>query len=206
MPGAALSTGREDHRRDTMDTNTAVDDVTFVAFDFETTGLYPASDRIVEFGGLRFRGEERLAEFEALANPGIPIGAEAAAVSGISDDDVRDALPVAQLIATFHTFIGDAVLVAHNAPFDLGFLRAAIAESGLPEINNLVVDTQQLAIKAFPRRRSYGLQSLATELGLPPNRAHRALDDAVMCMRLFRACVAEMSFMGSLTLGEVLTT
>lgn len=189
-----------------MDPNTPVDNVVFVAFDFETTGLYPVTDRIVEFGGLRFKGEERLGEFEALANPGIPIGAEAAAVSGITDDDVREAAPVTQLISAFREFIGEAVLVAHNAPFDLGFLRAAVAESGLPEIGNLVVDTQQLAIKAFPRRRSYGLQNLATELGLPPNRAHRALDDAVMCMRLFRACVAEMSFMGSLTLGEVLTT
>lgn len=189
-----------------MNTNTPVDDVIFVAFDFETTGLYPAKDRIVEFGGVRFQGEAVLGEFEGLANPGIPIGAEAAAVSGITDDHVREAPPVAELISTFREFLGDAVLVAHNAPFDLGFLRAAVAEAGLPEITSTVIDTQQLAIKAFPRRRSYSLQNLATELGLPPNRAHRALDDAVMCMRLFRKCVDEMSFMGSLTLGEALTT
>ena len=60
-------------------------------------------------------------------------------------------------------------------------------------------------MKAFPRRKSYGLQNLAVELGLPPNRAHRACDDAIMCMRLFNRCVDELSFMGELELGEVLT-
>lgn len=188
-----------------MDTGTPVEQVTFVAFDFETTGLYPASDRIVELGAARFLGDEVLASFEELSNPGIPINPDAAKVSGISDDDVRHAPPVAVQIALFREFLGEAVLVAHNAPFDMGFLRAAVGAAGLPEVSNLVIDTQQLAIKAFPRRRSYGLQNLAVELGLPPNRAHRALDDAIMCMRLFRKCVEEMSFMGSLTLEEVLT-
>lgn len=182
----------------------AVTDVEFVAFDFETTGLYPASDRIVEFGAVRFRGDSVLAEFELLADPGIPISPDAARVSGISDADVAGCRPVADVVPEFVGFLANAVLVAHNAPFDLGFLRAAVQGAGLGDVRNLVVDTQTLAIKAFPRRRSYSLQNLAVDLGLPPNRAHRALDDAVMCMRLFNRCVAELSFMGDLPLSDVL--
>ncbi len=188
-----------------VDPKSPVAAVTFTAFDFETTGLYPASDRIVEFGAVKFRGGESIETFEHLANPGIPISPDAAAVSGISDADVVGARPVFEVVPEFVAFLGDTVLMAHNAPFDLGFLRAAVSLLGQPDIGNTIIDTQLLAMKAFPRRRSYSLQNLATDLGLPPNRAHRALDDAIMCMRLFERCVAELSFMGDLDLGEVLT-
>ena len=97
------------------------------------------------------------------------------------------------------------LLMAHNAPFDLGFLRAGIHLAGLQEIPNPVIDTQLLAMKAYPKRKSYALQNLATELGLPRNRAHRACDDAELCMRLFLSCVDALSFMGDLPLSEVLT-
>ena len=188
-----------------VDPRTPVTQVTFTAFDFETTGLYPATDRIVEFGAVTFRDGEIVDRFERLANPGMPISPDAAAVSGISDADVAESDPVAQVVPEFVEFLGTTVLIAHNAPFDLGFLRAAVASLGRPDISNTIVDTQVLAMKAFPRRKSYGLQNLAAELGLPPNRAHRALDDAIMCMRLFERCVAELSFMGDLEVGEVLT-
>ncbi len=187
------------------DPSSPVTSVTFTAFDFETTGLYPASDRIVEFGAVRFIGASVIESFERLANPGIPISQDAATVSGIADADVANAPPVGRVVPEFLSFLGDTVLLAHNAPFDLGFLRAALLGLGLAEVENPVVDTQALAMRAFPRRKSYGLQNLATELGLPPNRAHRALDDAMMCMRLFLRCVDELSFMGDLELREVLT-
>lgn len=191
----------------TIDTSIAVSRTTFVAIDFETTGLYPATDRIVEFGAVTFRGETVIATFDALANPGMPISPDAAAVSGISDADVRDAPPVAAILPRFVEFVGTSVIVAHNAPFDVGFLRAALHDQGDGALlDNPIVDTQALAVRCFPRRRSYALQNLAAELGLPQNRAHRALDDATMCMRLFNRCVAELSFMGDLALGELLGT
>ena len=187
-----------------MSGNDPVGTTQFVAIDFETTGLYPTSDRIIELGGVRFLGGQSGETFEGLVNPGIPIGEDAARVSGISDSDVEGAPAIDQLLPGFLQFIGDAVIVAHNAPFDVGFLRAAVNRLGLADIANPIVDTLPLAMKAFPRRRSYGLQNLATELGLPPNRAHRALDDAMMCMRLFAKCVDALSFMGDLPLSEVL--
>jgi DNA polymerase III alpha subunit (gram-positive type) len=97
------------------------------------------------------------------------------------------------------------VLLAHNASFDAGFLRAALQETGLGELDNLIIDTQALAQRAFPRLKSYALQSLVEHLGIPPNNAHRALDDSVVCMKLFLSCAEALSFMGQLSLEEVLT-
>lgn len=201
--GTHQSTRRRDHME--KDEQQSVSRTTFTAFDFETTGLFPASDRIVEFGAVRFRDGEVVEEFQMLVNPGIPIGADAAKVSGIFDADVVNAPPVLEAMPRFLEFITDSVLIAHNAPFDLGFLRAAAALGGFGEVNNPVCDTQALSIKAFPGKKSYGLENLSKELGLPGYRAHRALDDAVMCMRLFLRCVDQLSFMGDLELGEVLT-
>ncbi|MEE8441224.1 MAG: 3'-5' exonuclease [Spirochaetia bacterium] len=188
-----------------MNNEVSVTGVEFAAFDFETTGLHSAVDRIVEFGAVRFRGSEITAEFCMLVNPGIPIGAEAGAVSGITDADVIAAPSVDSVLPSFIEFLGDSVLMAHNAPFDLGFLRFAVQSAGLPEIRNQVIDTQLLAMTAFPRRQSYALQNLAIELKLARNRAHRAKDDAEICMKLFLASVEALSFMGDLQLAEVLT-
>ncbi len=188
-----------------MDLDASVDTLLFTAFDFETTGLYSASDRVCEIGAVQFRGAAVTAEFSELVNPGVPIPPDAGAVSGISDIMVADKPPIAQMLPVFMEFIGDSILVAHNAEFDVGFLRAALHREGLSDVANSIIDTQILAQKAFPRRRSYSLQNLAEELNIPPGAAHRAFDDAVVCMRLFRECVNALSFMGDLSLREVLT-
>lgn len=187
-----------------MDFSQSVNEITFTAFDFETTGLYPATDRIVEFGAVRFRDGAVLESFEALVDPGIPIPEHAATVSGISDAMVQGKPPVNQVIPLFMDFVGDTVLVAHNAQFDLGFLRSALDAAGLPSLTNIIIDTQVLAQRAFPRQKSYALQALVTELALPRGTAHRGLDDSIMCMKLFQACVDSLSFMGEMTLQELI--
>ncbi|MCA1753335.1 MAG: 3'-5' exonuclease [Spirochaeta sp.] len=188
-----------------MDLDASVDTLLFTAFDFETTGLYSASDRVCEIGAVQFRGMAVLSEFSELVNPGIPIPPDAGAVSGITDIMVAKQPAVAEMLPVFMEFIGDSILVAHNAEFDVGFLRAALHREGLSDVANSIIDTQKLAQKAFPRRRSYSLQNLAEELNIAPGSAHRALDDAVLCMKLFRECVGALSFMGDLSLREVLT-
>lgn len=189
-----------------IDLDAPVDRLTFVAFDFETTGLYPATDRIVEFGAVRFRLGEELEGFSALANPGRPIHPDAAQVSGISDADVADKPPVADLLPQFVQFLGDDVLLAHNARFDAAFLRAELERAGLPTLRNPISDTQVLSQRAFPGRPSYALQALVEFLQIPANQAHRAQDDARQCMRLFAHCVDAMAFMGDLPLRDVLTS
>lgn len=189
----------------TVDTTLPVTECTFVAFDFETTGLHPAMDRVVEFGAVRFRIGRELAEFSELANPGIPISPDASRVSGITTDMVLGRPPVEALLPRFMEFVGTAILVAHNAEFDTGFLRAELQRAGMPTVRNMIIDTQALAQKAFPGKKSYSLQNLVEMLGIPSNTAHRAGDDARQCMRLFERCVDTMSFMGDLPLAEVLT-
>lgn len=189
----------------TIDTTVPVTECTFVAFDFETTGLHPAVDRIVEFGAVRFAVGRELAEFGELADPGIPIHADASRVSGITTEMVAGKAPVEAVLPRFIEFAGSAILVAHNAEFDTGFLRAELQRAGLPTVENLIIDTQMLAQKAFPGKKSYSLQNLVEMLGIPANTAHRARDDARQCMRLFEHCVQALSFMGDLPLAEALT-
>ncbi|MFW6363651.1 MAG: PolC-type DNA polymerase III [Spirochaeta sp.] len=186
-----------------MDENTPISEVSLTAFDFETTGLHAGIDKIVEFGAVQFLDGKQIGSFEALCNPGIPIHPDAVRVSGITDDMVANEDSVRDVLHRFIDFVGDTVLIAHNAQFDMGFLRAALLEYDLPDMKNLVIDTQKLAQKAFPGQKSYSLQNLITFLGIPPNTAHRAKDDAYMCMRLFNAAADSLSFMGDITLGEV---
>lgn len=189
----------------TIDTTKGVGEFTFVAFDFETTGLHPAVDRVVEFGAVRFTVGTELAEFEELANPGMKINPDAARVSGITDEMVAGKPSIEEVLPRFMEFAGDAILIAHNAAFDTSFLRAELQRAGHPTVENLIIDTQTLAQKAFPGKKSYSLQNLVEMLGIPENNAHRARDDARQCMRLFEHCVQALSFMGDLPIGDVLT-
>ncbi|MFW6253124.1 MAG: PolC-type DNA polymerase III [bacterium] len=188
-----------------MNDNAPVSRTVFAAFDFETTGLHAGLDRIVEVGIVRFRGQEILGELSALVNPGMQISDDAAAVSGITTDMVAAADPVDVVLPDFMALCDNAVLIAHNASFDMGFLRAALQGAGLPDVSNRVIDTQVLAQRAFPRQKSYALQALVEMLEFPENSAHRALDDAIQCMRLFLACSDVLSFMGDVQLKDVYT-
>ncbi|MFP4374750.1 MAG: PolC-type DNA polymerase III [Spirochaetaceae bacterium] len=188
-----------------MDASLSVSDITFVAFDFETTGLHPATDRIIELGAVKFQDRAVLGTFDMLVNPGIPMTDAAANVSGITAEMLASKPAIEQALPDFMEFISGAVLVAHNAPFDMSFLRAALEIAGMGDVPNVVIDTQVLAQKAYPRLRSYSLQNLVSELDLTRGNAHRALDDAVMCKDLFLTCAEALSFMGEITLGEVLT-
>lgn len=163
---------------------------TFTVLDFETTGLDSRVDRICEIGAVRLSASgAETASLDLLVNPGIPIRPEASRVSGISDEMVRDARPVEEAIPELLAFLGDSVIVAHNASFDLGFLRAAAERAGRTVPPNPVADTRDLAREAFPGLPSYALQSLARSFGLAPGNAHRACDDARTCARLLALCV-----------------
>ena len=188
-----------------MDSSQSVAQVTFTAFDFETTGLNPATDRIIEMGAVKFKGSEIVGEYQTLVDPGIPLQPGASEITGITPTMLEGQPAVSDVLPQFIEFLGDTVLVAHNAGFDIAFLRAALETTDLGAVKNPLIDTQVLAQKAYPRQKSYSLQSMVELLRIPPNNAHRALDDAVMCMKLFHSCVQELSFMGEITLGEVMT-
>lgn len=187
-----------------MDKNTPVSQISFVAFDFETTGLSSERDAIVEFGAVKFKDGKILGTFQALVDPGRPIPADAAAISGITDAMVQGQPTLAAVLPDFLKFIDGSVLMAHNAGFDLGFLRKACSQLNAPMPANMVLDTQTIARRSFPGQKSYSLQNLVAFLKFPPNTAHRALDDSQMCMKLFCACVDKKGFMGDCALGDVM--
>lgn len=170
---------------------------TFVALDFETTGLSPDRDRVVEIGAIKFRMLENAGswvivtegEYETLIHPGRSIPAEVSAIHGISDLDVSQAPYFKAAADSFLPFLEESVVVAHNAPFDMGFLLAEARRAGLPEPLNPAYDTKNLAKTAVPGLPSYSLQNLARSFGLHQKEAHRGADDARVCMELFGKCI-----------------
>lgn len=160
-----------------------------VALDFETTGLECESNRIIEFGAVRFGRQGALEEFSRLANPGMPISEEASRVNGIRDEMLYGLSPTAKVMEEFLAFLGDDPLVAHNAGFDMSFLYAEAVSLRRPRPENPVVDTRLLAKAAFPGLPRYSLKELSEFLGIDQGSAHRALDDAYSCMSLFVRCL-----------------
>ncbi|MGH8890809.1 MAG: DEDD exonuclease domain-containing protein [Acidothermaceae bacterium] len=155
-------------------------DVTFVVVDLETTGGSPASSAITEIGAVKVRGGEVLGEFQTLVNPGGSIPPFIAVLTGITDAMVATAPRIDSVLPAFLEFARDTVLVAHNAPFDVGFLKAATATLGLTWPGFDSVDTARLARRVLTRDEAPNckLATLAQVLHAQVQPTHRALDDA----------------------------
>jgi DNA polymerase III epsilon subunit family exonuclease len=165
----------------------------FVAFDLETTGLSPQYDRIVEIGAVKFVDGREIVRFNALVNPGMPMPAGASSVNGIIDAMLAGKPAIEAVLPEFLEFITGSVLVAHNAQFDLGFVSAALRKQGKGVLPNDFVDTQPMSRRAWPGRQNYKLQSLASDLGVKSIEAHRAEDDARVCMEVFLAGLRKLN-------------
>ena len=161
------------------------DTAAFIAFDTETTGLDPVSGRIVEIGAVKFDRRGIVARYNVLINPEMPMPEEAGKVNGITDEMLKDKPLIAAVFPDFFDFIGTGVLVAHNAPFDINYVNAELKRAGKPPLSNKVVDTRIFAKEVFPGLSSYALQDLAVQFGITALEAHRAEDDARVCMELF---------------------
>lgn len=136
------------------DLGTSLAGVTFVVVDLETTGGTPAQCGITEIGAVKVRGGEVLGEFQTLVNPAEPIPAFISVLTGITDTMVRDAPRIESALPAFLEFAAGSVLVAHNAGFDIGFLKAAAARVGAPWPGFAVLDTLQLARQLVVRDES----------------------------------------------------
>ena len=151
-----------------------------VVVDVETTGCHPGQDAITEIGAVRLHGGVVAARFCSLANPGQPIPADITELTGITDGMVRDAPPVAAVLAAFLAFAQGSVLAAHNAPFDLAFLAAAARAGGLRWPPFAVIDTAVLArlVLGAPEVPDRKLSTLAGHFRTRVAPCHRALPDA----------------------------
>ena len=161
------------------------DTAAFIAFDTETTGLDAAVGKIVEIGGVKFDRRGIIARYNVLINPQMPMPEEAGKVNGISDAMLKDKPVIAAIFPDFLEFIGTGILVAHNAPFDINYVNTELARAEKPLLTNKVVDTRIFAKEVFPGLSSYALQDLAVQFGITALEAHRAEDDARVCMELF---------------------
>jgi DNA polymerase III epsilon subunit family exonuclease len=156
-------------------------DLDFTVVDVETTGWAPEDAAITEIGAVRVRGGQLVAEFTSLVNPGTPVPASITELTGISDQMLRTAPPVARVLPGLLAFARGSVLAAHNAPFDLRFLTAASAGMGLAWPGFEVLDTVRLArhLMATPEEvPDRKLATLAQFFATPVLPSHRALDDA----------------------------
>lgn len=160
--------------------------LTFVVFDLETTGLDTKNDRIVSIGAVRTRGPECLDGqcFATLVDPGRPIPKANTAIHGIDDAAVAGAPDAGAAAKLFAGFARESVLVAHNAAFDLAFLKRAGGEAGI-EFDHPPFDTLLIARHLFPDLADHSLDGLAALLRIEIGRRHSALDDAHATARVF---------------------
>ncbi len=149
----------------------------FVVVDIETTGLNPKKDGITEIGAVKIVGKEIVDTFSCFVNPGVPIPPDIVKLTGITDEMVRDAPTIEEVLPRLLEFFGDAVLVAHNAPFDLGFIKEKCRRIGA-RISNPILDTLSLSRELFNDIKRHSLDVVAQYLSVPQQRHHRALDDA----------------------------
>lgn len=160
-------------------------DTEIVAFDLETTGLSSWKDTIIEFGAVIFKNGEILDRFQAFVNPGRKLERKIVDLTGITDEMLKDAPPIEEVLPQFLEFCGDRPLTAHNADFDVGFVTAACERMGIP-YKPVYLDTLIMAQNLLPNLGKYKLNLVADYLGLPPFHHHRADDDAVTCGQILQ--------------------
>lgn len=182
----------------------ALFDVTFVVLDLETTGLSPDRDRITEVGAVKVRRGDVLGEFSTLVHPGRSIPAAITSVTGITDAMVAGHPPIAGVLPMLLEFLGDAVLVAHNAGFDTRFLNAALARHDRPPLGLQVVDTAAVARRVLrDELRSMRLASLARHFRSPVTPDHRALTDARATVHVLHGLLERVGSLGATTLADL---
>lgn len=157
---------------------------TFIALDLETTGKYPLDADICEIAAVKWRNGQIVDEFHSLVKPTRPMGAEVIAIHNISNEMVENAPPIKDVIHKFHAFLQDGFLLAHHAPFDIGFLAVEFEKYRLPLPSLPVFCTCLLARRLFPESENHRLATLVKLLGIDGGAAHRALDDAKACLQL----------------------
>ncbi len=167
--------------------STPVREIVFVAFDTETTGFSRDDDRLVEIGAVKFRGDgEVLAATNWLVNPERDVPYYATQVHGIRTADVRRAPTFQKVFPQFEAFCEDAVLLAHNATFDVGFLRAELERNRMKIPALPLLDTLPLFREWFPEALSHSLEPLSAYLNVKGKTYHRAEADAFHIVNIFR--------------------
>jgi DNA polymerase III epsilon subunit family exonuclease len=176
----------------------------YVVFDLETTGLRPSrGDAILQIGALRIDGGTETGRFETLVKPARRIPPAATRFHGITDAMVADAPAPAEAVAAFRDFAAGAVLVAHNAAFDLTALRLAAERDGAPHLSNAALCSMRVAGWLDPQEPDMSLGGLCGRAGISIHGRHQALADAEATAALWTGLLARLALRGVADLGEL---
>lgn len=174
----------------------------YIVFDIETTGLSAINDEITEIGALKIKDGKIIDEFSQLINPGRKIPPFITKLTGITDEMVANEPGINEVIPRFHDFIGNSVLVAHNASFDVGFIREKLNQNNL-YLDNPILDTLELARAVFPELKNHKLNTLAKHLDVSLLNHHRAVDDATATADVFLKIISLLEEKGVYTFDEI---
>lgn len=160
------------------DQHVDLNDGTYVVFDVETTGLSAVYDTIIELAAVKMHKGNVIETFEQFIDPGHPLSKTTVELTGITDEMVRGSKSEEEVLRLFLEFSKDTILVAHNASFDMGFLNTSYGKYGIPEAENPVIDTLELARFLYPDLKRFGLGVLSKKFGVNLEQHHRAVYDA----------------------------
>ncbi|ERI89610.1 DNA polymerase III, alpha subunit [Clostridiales bacterium oral taxon 876 str. F0540] len=177
-------------------------DTSYCVLDLETTGFSPVTEKITEIGIMKYQDGKVVDNFSCFVNPEKPIPAKVIEVTNITDDMVRDAETIEQVFPKMLEFIKGSVLVAHNAAFDINFLKHNAKVLGY-DFDFTYVDTLTLAQAIFPEFKSYKLGRIAKNLGIKAEVAHRALDDVDTTVKVFKVMLEKLKERGSENLDDI---
>lgn len=156
----------------------------YIVLDIETTGLSFRTEKITEIGAVKVKNGEIVDTFECFVNPEIPIPQRIVELTGITDDMVKNADTIDIVMPKFLEFIGNLKLVAHNADFDVGFLKYNAENLGL-KMDNEYIDSLALSRQLYPEFKKHKLGILAEKFGIKVENAHRALDDVKTLVKVY---------------------
>ena len=177
-------------------------DTTYCVLDLETTGFSAKTEKITEVGIMKVKNGEVIDEFSCFVNPEKHIPERVTEVTNITDEMVKDAKTIKQVFPEILDFIKDSVLVAHNAPFDMGFLKQNAKVLGY-EFDYTYIDTLSLAKDLFPDYKKYKLGKIAENLGIKVEVAHRALDDVDTTVKVFRVMLDMLKERGAKKVDDI---
>ena len=172
--------------------NILIKDSDFVVLDFETTGLSVKNSKVIEIGMVKIKKGEIVDTYSSFINPILPIPFQITLLTGITQEDIKDAPIFEELSYEILDFIGDATLVAHNAPFDYSFLKAEFKFAGIDISHLQIICTLKLAKRILPNLKSKSLSSLRKHYGILHKNVHRALGDANVTAKIFLRMIEQL--------------
>lgn len=177
-------------------------ETTYCVLDLETTGFSAVTEKVTEVGIMKMKNGEVIDKFSTFVNPEKHIPERVSEITNITDSMVKDAPKIEEVFPKILEFIKDTVVVAHNASFDIGFLKQIAKRLGY-DFNPTCIDTLALAKELFPEYKRYKLERIASNLGIEVTVAHRALDDVDTTVKVFKIMLKMLKEKGVNTINDI---